>query len=199
MEDDADHSLEYSPGEDVNKVNKGYGTDEDSLKLEISQSVKNPFGGGEDQEENHFERSPFIEDNRRNDYSANRTKNNLQSNESNHLNVQMKCANRKKWDKGNNSKNTQHNQINLFTDAKNDSGDDEDDSSFIINFNDLESPGKYRSDESDRNHLNESIVHSRDSQVKLDMNKPINYDTNREVMLQYIHAVSCTLEDYLME
>ena len=195
-------SLEYSPGDDVDENNNKVKNknDENSFKLEMSNSIKNPFGGAEDQQEteNEFEISPFInEDNRKDDDNI---KNNkiLQNEESNALIPKNKGANRKKWDLGNNSKNINP-QANLFTEEKNDSGEDEDDSSFIINFNDLESPGKFRSDGSNNNELNKSIVGSQSSQVKLDLNNEVNFDTNREVMLQLIHAVSWTLEDYLME
>ena len=178
--------------------------DEDSFKLDLSKSasIKNPFGdaGDDDDEDNNSFNSKFI--NSAGDQDSYYVSNNSplkkkKKEDKKETLTRNTSKNRKKWDKTNNSKNMTKKTKNQAK-TNNDSGDsygDDGDSSFLSDFDDLAKAQSKKKNKSIKHPLQDNKA--AESKKYEERGTMFTFDAESDALLQYIHAVSWSLEDYL--
>lgn len=158
---------------------------DNSFKLDLSQSIKNPFGEPDQDDNGSQDSSKFINSNdndENSDVSPVQVSNDSDKKQSN---VRKSAMMRKKWDKGNTQKSS------MISNAQNDNtinngSDSGDNSSFIQDFQDLVNSPKKKENAMSQNSdfLKPEIIPKAQEKVGF------TFDGQMEDFLQYIHAVS---------
>lgn len=194
-ENDSDPGFAYAGGE---------GDEENSFKMDLSGSIKNPFGEAGDDSKNTFS-SQFVDSPGGNHSDEDESPYELpKQEEKKKEDLKRKSSKqRKQWDKTANAKELKKQKTpTQMPKTNNESGegddeDDGDDSSFLMDFDELAKPADKKNEKNSpkKTKLPASIECSPKA-GKRDLTI-FSFNTESDAMLQYLHAVTCSLEDYL--
>jgi hypothetical protein len=199
----------YSDDGSPDAFDMAKGDNEDSFNLDISHSVKNPFDEGADDGSgdgggsfnSQFLNSPDKQDSDDDNFQAAVADKRKEENKKITL-IKQESQNRKKWDRTLQNKNSDKTKsYKRQPKTNNESWEEEeeegDGSSFISDFGEL-AQNKPKGKDKSKVKSSSSLIPPNPKMATMNSNTTLfTLDTQSEFLLQYIHAVSCSLEDYL--